>query len=113
MSKVDTMLEKFGLKYDDLTQAEKDTFHGMLDALKSNEITVQKIKEYISTMRDSVETELISEPEFHYIFIFKIPNRKEILLKARLRNYMLLESFLTSPEKAKQAIDRALGNLKK
>lgn len=38
---------------------------------------------------------------------------KDRLLKARLKNYLVLEAFLTSPEKAEKALRDSLKNLKK
>jgi len=109
---IDDILEKFNLKYEDLTQVERETFLTWIDALQKQQLTLDKIREYIQSMRASVADQLINEPEFIYIFIFKVPNRKEILLKARLRNYILLEAFLSSPQKAKEAMERALASIK-
>lgn len=109
---IDDILEKFNLKYEDLTQVERETFLTWLDALQKQQLTIDKIREYTQAMRSSVAEQLINEPEFLYIFIFKVPNRNQILLKARLRNYILLEAFLSSPQKAKEAMERALASIK-
>ena len=37
---------------------------------------------------------------------------KDILLKARLKNYILLEAFLTAPDKAEKALRDKLKNIK-
>ena len=108
---MDEILQRFGLKYDDLNVAEKETLNTMLSSLQQKQLTVERVKEYIHSMRDAVEDELENEPEFTYIFIFRVPNRKEILLKARLRNYRLLEAFLYSPDKAKKAIESAVAGI--
>jgi len=79
--------------------------------LEKGQLTVEKVRENISSMKYAVENALIDEPEFAYIFIFKVPNRKQILLKARLQNYMLLESFLLSPERAKEQLESAISGL--
>jgi hypothetical protein len=107
---MDELLGKLGMKYDDLNQSEKETLSKWMESLQTNALTTEKIKEGVQSMKFSVETELIDTPE-HILFIF--PNRKQILLKARLRNYMLLEAFLTSPERAKQAIEQAILSIKK
>ncbi len=112
---IDNILEKVGLKYDDLDTighaGEKEELNRMLTSLSQNQLTIEKVKTYISSMKFSVEQQLVDEPEFNYIFIFKVLNRKQIYLKARLRNYMLLEAFLSTPEKAKEALDRAIAGL--
>lgn len=99
---IDEILKRFNLKYDDLTIAEKDTLFSWTEALNQNQLSVERIKTYISQMRDAVEIELAKST---------LGSKEDIFLKARLRNYMLLESFLTSPEKAKQAMERALAGI--
>jgi len=107
---MEELLTKLGMKYDELNQDEKATLSGWMEALQTNALTSDKIKQSITAMKFSVESELIDTPE-HIFFIF--PNRKQILLKARLKNYMLIEAFLTSPERAKAAIEQAILSLKK
>lgn len=107
---MEELLNKLGMKYDDLNQDEKSTLSAWMDSLQTSAMTTEKIKEAVQAMKFSVENELIDTPE-HILFIF--PNRKQILLKARLKNYMLIEAFLTSPERAKAAIEQAILSLKK
>lgn len=99
MGIIDEFLEKNNLKYDDLKAVERETLHTWLSSLEKNQLSIEKIKEYIETMRDSVEQELTK---------VSFGSKEDTLLKARLRNYMLLGAFLTSPEKAKRAVDAAL-----
>ncbi len=103
MSIIDEILAKRGLKFEDLTLVEKETLNTWLDILKKSDVTIDKIRTYILSMRDAVEEELT-----------KVDHKpdQDIFLKARLRNYMLLQAFLTSPEKARQAIERSLGDIK-
>lgn len=35
-------------------------------------------------------------------------SKQDIFLKARLRNYILIEAFLTGPDKAREQLDRAI-----
>ena len=103
MGALDDILQQHNLKFDDLTPVERETAFSMVEALQKSELTIQKIKDYIHTMRDSVEIELTKIGH---------ENKQDIFLKARLRNYMLLEAFLVSPEKAKMALDNALKGIK-
>jgi hypothetical protein len=109
---LDKLLEKFGLKWDDLDtpghSGEREYLLQMVSSIEQKQVTVQTIREHIANMKSVVEQRLINEPEFNYIFIFKVPNRKQILLKARLENYLLLESMLSSPEKAQKAVEAQL-----
>lgn len=99
---IDEILKRFNLKYEDLTVAEKDTLFSWAESLSKKNLTVEGIKTYIASMRDGVEVELAKTG---------FGSKEDTLLKGRLRNYMLLEAFLTSPEKAKQAIERALAGI--
>jgi len=101
---IDGILKKFGLKYEDLNEAEKETLRSWLENLSKQEITVEKIKEYIRNMLSGVEKELAQD---------NLPKTKDIFLKARMRNYLLLLDFLTSPEKAKKVVEEQLKNIKK
>jgi len=99
---IDELLKKIGLKYEDLTAMERETLNTWMESLNKNELTLLKVKEYIEVMRDSVEHELTGSDH---------NTKQDMFLKARLRNYMLLESFLSTPEKAKKALDGALSGL--
>lgn len=103
MGVMDDILQRYNLKYEDLNSAERDQLHQWMEDLSKNELTIAKVRTYIQNMRDTVEIELS-----------KVDNgsKQDTLLKARLRNYLLLDSFLTSPEKAKSAVDRALKGFK-
>ena len=103
MSVMEELLQRLNLKYEDLSEEEQKTLTSWMEDLNKNQMTVEKIKGYISSMRETVELELT-----------KVENgsKQDILLKARLRNYMLFDAFLTSPEKAKAAIERSLAGIK-
>lgn len=111
MNLTEELEEKFHIKVESLNSLEKETYFKMLDVVQKAQMSPEKLREYIVSMRDAVERELIKEPEFHRIFIFKVENRKQIFLKARLQNYLLLESFLVSPEKARERLEEMISGL--
>jgi len=102
MSMLDSILEQAGLKYEDLDKAEEATLHKWLGSLERKEFTVNSIREYIVAMRRSVDEE-VSKTGHN--------SKQDIFLKARLRNYILLEAFLDSPAKAKKMVERRLAGL--
>ena len=115
---IDQILEKFGLTYKDLdTPGHSGELKTLLDmeseVQKQGQMSVESIKKNISSLKDAVEKELIDEPEFNYIFTFKVPNRKQIYLKARLKNYMLLDAYLNSPERMKEMMEDMVAGLAK
>ena len=109
MIDLDEILEKRGLSYDKLTAEEKETYHQMSEALNRGDLTLSRVKDSIAVMRSEVENDLVEEPEYLQVFIFKVRNLKNLYLKARLKNYLLIEALLTSPEKAQRAIEQQLG----
>lgn len=102
-------LAKHNLKYEDLTDEEKKTLSEMVKAAKESQLTTDRLTQYLIAMRESVSNELEMEPEYTMLFGF-IPllNRKQILLKARLRNYRLLLILLTNKDRQLASIDAAL-----
>ena len=102
MSVMDELLQRFNLTYDELYPVEKEQLNTWMEALQKNELTLAKVKGYIGAMRESLELELTKVGH---------ESKQDLFMKARLRNYMLLDAFLTSPEKARQAIERSLMNI--
>ena len=99
---IDELLEKVGLKYEDLSSVEKETLNTWMEALQKGQLSVESIKEYIISMKEAVESELSKSD---------LGSKQDIFLKARLRNYMLLDAFLSTPEKAKQQMENAISGM--
>lgn len=100
--KIDDILERVGLQYEDLKREEKETLDQWMQALKQRKVTVETIKKHIVSMRETVERELATS---------KLGTKEDTFLKARLRNYLLLEAFLVSPERAKEALENAIAGM--
>lgn len=113
MSIYDDLLEKAGLKYEDLSPDEKETLNTWVSAIEKNKVTTLKIRDYILSLKTAVEKEISKEPTFRRIFIFRAENQKLVRLQARLRNLLLLEAFLSTPERAKQQLEEAISGLSK
>ena len=96
---MDQLLQTLGLQgvesYDDLTSDEKETYREMLTIQQSGEVSLEDFKRHVITMRMSVEYELAS---------YERNDRKDLLLKARLKNYLLFEAFFDKPERAKEML---------
>jgi|GEM_PF-1609195 len=102
-----------GVSFDNMTAEERETLYTMLDAVQKTTLTPEKIKDYIRQMRHAVEDELIKTPETETAWLFfQRPNRKAVLLKARLSNLMLLDAMLSGAEQARKALEDAVSNLK-
>lgn len=98
------ILESFGIKdYDNLTPDEQTTLKGWVDKVEKATITLEDIKRGVMVMREVVENELVRE---------ETQGRKDIYLKARLKNLILLETILNRPEKARAALDSYIQSAK-
>jgi len=119
------VLQRVGLKYEDLTSAERDTLSQWSNAVQEKQLTVSQVKDHIRSMRGAVERELTEEnidpATWLNILTLIIPlyglikkwyqDKRTYSLQARLKNYMLLEAFLDTPEKTRQALDQAVAGL--
>ncbi len=101
---IDQVLEKTGLKYEDLNAVERETLKTWMEDLSKNRLTLEAVKRYIESMKEGVEQELTK---------VGFDSKQDLLLKARLRNYMLLSAFLEAPEKAKKALEQAISGIVK
>lgn len=98
-----SLLEKFGVKYEDLTTAEKDTLQEWTKALASKELTLNDVKDHIRALIEAVERELAN---------YNLKRDQDLFLKARLKNYLMISDFLTGPDKAKKYIEQSIQNIK-
>src|ERR1035437_2870331 len=106
---VQEVLEAAGIKdFDELTTVDRETYFKLLEIAESSKVTLEDLKINIPKMRESVEYVLAVED---------LPSKTDIFLKARLKNYILLEGFLSKPERAKEILAQykkvAAGNLTK
>lgn len=99
MNQADELLKKLGLKYEELNATERETYAQWLEGVNTATITLEKVKDYITAMRESVEHELTK---------YDLTKTEDMFLKARLRNYILLENFLMTPERARKALEQSL-----
>ena len=91
----DKILKDQGLNYEDLSIAEREIYNKA--NFDSKKLSLGDIKNYLSYMKNSIALQLASTPEKEGTI------DEELFLKARLKNYILLEAFLLLPEKAEEA----------
>jgi hypothetical protein len=99
----DALLKQFGLKYEDLNAVERETFNNQVNAIQQGQLTLEKLKENITTMRES----LILEMSTH-----DTGSKQDLFVKARIRNYSLILSLFDGAEKARKALERSLAGVK-
>jgi hypothetical protein len=95
-------LNKLGVKgYEDLNQEEKQVFQQYQEVL-TKEVTVADIKTLVKNQIDAI---LISMAEYSN------DSRKEMYLKARLRDMMMIKALLEAPDKAKENLKQVIKGL--
>ncbi len=99
---LDKLLEEQGLKYEDLNYEEREFYNKASFSTKG--LSISDLKEKILELKDSIAMQLADTPDNEGSY------EKNRTLKARLQNYITLYAFLVTPEKAEQALKRALDN---
>lgn len=126
MATTEEILKKYGLKFEELTIAERATLAEWTKVLDSGQQTVKTIYGFIKNLRVSVENELDTfrkqtPPTFLSLLALFIPfygivkkwyqDEYKLSLEARLRNLLMIEAFMIGPKRARQAVNRAVGDL--
>lgn len=126
MGLIDEILNKVGLQYEDLTSAERDTLLEWTKVLDSNQLDVDSVRQFVHSLKQSVEAEidkLRKETPQNWVSVFALflpfygllkkwyMDEHKVYLEARLRNLILIESFLIGPKKAREALDRAIAGI--
>lgn len=92
---LDQLVEKLG-GYDKLDSAEREVYREHLKIIEGKAITIDDSKSFVRNMISAIERALVDTKE-------KSP--ESINLKARLKNFLMLEQFLFTPERAKKALE--------
>jgi len=82
--------------YDKLNAAERETYKEHLKIIEGKPVTIESTRLFVRKMITLIEQSLVDTKEnSHY-------SRN---LKARLKNFLVIEAFLCSSERAKQALE--------
>lgn len=100
----DKLLSQFGVSYEDLNTAEKETLHQWYQSLAKNELTIPRVIEFLDKLIKDVEKELAR---------YDLNKTEDLFLKARLKNYLILHDFMSAPEKARKHIEESIQQIKK
>lgn len=100
----DRILKEQGLTYEDLNALERETYRQQVFNIKT--LSLSDVIQNVIDMKNSIALQLCDIPDD------TLNRDKNSKLKARLKNYLLLEAFLTSPERAEKALRNNLKNVK-
>lgn len=101
MSALHNLLEKLGLKYENLTEAEKKTYQEWSDVLSQPEITIEDLKKFIPTQLDVLEQQQTD---------YQNSEKKDLYLKACIRNLKMIQAFILGPEQRKAWVEKNINN---
>jgi hypothetical protein len=113
MLNIPTLLEEHGLKLEELNSSERETLDKWSKAWQQQEMSVPKIRELLENLIDGTQKELADLKESTSFWSWLFNRKKDIFVKARLRNYLTLRDFIAGPERARKFIEENLKNINK
>jgi len=101
---INKLLEKLNIKNVlDLNTEEKKTLSNWQEVFNKGEITIKELKEYLESQISIITDQLL---------VYRNSKEKDNYLKARLLNYRMILTFLESPEKKREYLNKYIDNLK-
>lgn len=101
MISIDQLLSRAGVRREELTKEEEQSFLEMYELAKKNDLSVQKIKDIIDELVQNLSLK-VSE--------WDTPKHQDIYIKARLRNYLVLQGALNAKDRVLEQLGDALKN---
>jgi|ERR1019366_84833 hypothetical protein len=93
------LLEKLDLRPDDLTIEERKTYEQWSQVYSSSTVTVENLKTFIPTQLEWLR---------HQQNDYRNSEKKDVYLKATIRNLEMIYAFIMGPEKQKAWLDKTL-----
>ncbi len=103
MSKLNDLLIRLGVKHEDLTSEEKETYRVMEETFRE-EMTIDKVKEFLKSELERFQTEFAQN---------ETSMERDFILKAQTRCYTALLYYVESPKLAKDKLETYLENINK
>lgn len=100
----DKLLEEQGISYSELSDAEKEVYRSASSGTRA--ITVSDLQEHFAEILQMLTIELCDTPDSPE---FQDKNSK---LKARVKNYVIMQAFLETPQKVARALEKELEEMK-
>ena len=99
MSRLSQLLEKIGLKYEDLSEEERKTYQQWAETLSQPEVSIDDLKKFIPIQIELTERELLS---------YDNSEKKELYLKAYTRALQMIHAFILGPEQRRKWLEKYL-----
>lgn len=101
MSVLNDLLEKIGLKYEDLTIEERKTYDEYSKTLSQPDVTIEDLKSFIPAQLQRLYSQQND---------YRNSKEKDLFLKAQIRNLEMFAAFIQGPEARKKWLLETLNN---
>lgn len=102
MLSLNQLLDKMGLKYEDLTQEEKKTFEAWSTGLTEPDVSIDNLKAFLPTFISQLQQEQND---------YQNNEKKDLYLKACIRNATMILAFILGPEKRREWLAKNIKNI--
>ena len=100
------------IAFDSLSTEERNDVFAIAKASEAKELSIEDLKTHITAMRRVVESKLTDDTmEMFSLWSFLFNWKQDYYLKARLRNYILLEEMLFSPEAIRKRAEQQISSI--
>lgn len=107
---IQKILQDYGLSYQDFRIDERTELERMVTQAEMQQITLGDFKDHLDKLIAVVEDELTSyEVKTPIEWLWR--NKRRNALDARLRCYVMMRNFIVAPDKAREAITRAIAKV--
>lgn len=96
MNILDQLVDKLG-GWDKLNSEEQSLYLEHIKVIEGKAITIDDTKDFARRVITTIERLLVDTPE---------NSRESLNLKARLKNFLILEDFLYSADRAKKSLEK-------
>jgi len=99
MSALHNLLEKLGLRYENLSEEEKKTYTEWSVTLSQPDVSIDDLKKFIPLQIGILENQQND---------YENPPKKDLFLKAQIRNLKMIHAFILGPEQRKAWLEKTI-----
>src|SRR5438105_404962 len=97
MLSLHSLLEKLGIKYEELTAEEKKTYTQWSEVFTQPEVSIEDLKKFLPSYISRLEYDQNE---------YENSAKKDTYLKAAIRNAKMMLAFITGPEKRREWLEK-------
>lgn len=101
-TQLEELVEKYG-GYDNLSEEERKVYTSHLETLQGKQMTIDDVKNFVRQVIIQLEKVFVDAPE---------GSIESLGIKGRLKNMLVMESYLFSADRARKALEHYYANHK-